>query len=395
MGKREKVNRRLVVGLAICALMTVILVHHTEDSAVSNTSQSVVYHKQKVALGVIMAHVELAKKSKNVSQFVSMLHPGKSDSPVALTYASFKYRLTLLNWLVALNRVNFQKYVIVCLDVELDIYLAHRGVACYPLWKYGSTGKFEKSDNGKDKNSVKQINQLWVTRMSHLVELLNSGQSVILSDSDAVWLDNPISTGLLTPNTGDIVLSRGKFPFDIAKKWGATGCMGVAYFRASKKVVALMQKVYKVAQKTGDDQVAVNRVLFETYGKDPFALFGHKLSVFSTNLDHTLDNPKRGDLPKVVILAHSVVPRFCKHITPLQWETQVQIAHCHPKDGIVEKTFVNWGVASIRQDVMARYDIWCPNVTTASQDNPIEFFKWLDHLALQCAFMKVRQQPVH
>ena len=42
-------------------------------------------------------------------------------------------------------------------------------------------------------------------RAMHVNELLQANVNVILSDSDAIWLKNPFTTGLFTSKTGDIV----------------------------------------------------------------------------------------------------------------------------------------------------------------------------------------------
>ena len=316
--------------------------------------------------------------------------------PLVLTFASFDYQVTLVNWLVAARRAGLKLVGVVCLDRELRDFLEARGLACFSV-SAGAAGAANAADTqaGEELEPLAarrkaaggppaHVVQLWTLRMRLLLELLEAGVSVVMSDTDAVWLrDGTAKGGPLSAQTGDIVLSRGKFPFDQAAQWGATACMGLAFFRATPLVVALVRRTAAETQAAGDDQVGVNRALRDAFGEDPLAVFGHKLS--PTAAAHAVFSPPEGrTLPKVVLLAHATVPRFCADVAPAEWKADVVAAHCHHADGAVGANYANWGKANGRNAAMIKYRLWCPG-SGKSPSGPAPFDAWLAAQAERCA----------
>jgi hypothetical protein len=295
--------------------------------------------------------------------------------------------VTLMNWLVAARRAGLKLVGVVCLDRDLRAFLEARGLACFEASAPAAGEQEPEAVTARRKTAgpPAHVTQLWALRMRLLLELLEAGVSVVMSDTDAVWLrDGTVEGGPLSARTGDIVLSRGKFPFDQAAQWGATACMGLAFFRATPSVVELVRLTAAETQTAGDDQVGINRALRNAFGEDPLAVFSRKLS--PTAAAHALFTPPAGrTLPKVVLLAHSTVPRFCADVAPAEWKTDVVVAHCHHADGVVGANYANWGKANGRNAAMMKYRLWCPG-SGKSPSGLAPFNAWLVTQAERCAF---------
>lgn len=423
----RRVNHRGVIILATLTVMLIVLLQFIEEGSMqsgsSNQSPSAtgrVYKflqdakKAAAAAGVGQRSerplLERAEEAKNISAFVKVISEGE---PVAvLTYVSYSYKSTLLNWLVAMERAKVRGVGVVCLDEDLRNYLRQRGIPCYvPAQAPSSSG--DKKRGGQ--LNLKAINKLWIMRLVHLLEVLRSGVSVILSDGDAIWVDNAITSGLLHERTGDIVASRGKYPWDIAEAWGATLCMGVVYFRSIGPVITMLEHALEEAVQANDDQVGLNNALFNSFGHDPVRVFGRRLDVFEREIAVA---PASATLPRLVILPNQVVPRFCNHLNDKDWSDSVSIAHCHALEGQKAKTFKNWGNAKNRHNIMSKYQLWCDAVeestlsdssgssgnkrsgnTGADVDGlpstPAAFQTWLENTAQTCEFMQFRQKHVN
>eukprot|EP00981_Chlorochromonas_danica_P004431 scaffold886_cov174-Ochromonas_danica.AAC.22 len=100
-----------------------------------------------------------------------------------------------------------------------------------------------------------------------MIQLLEEGVDVFVSDIDAIWLKSPFpDLNTLLP-TSQIVSSRGSFPKDLSGAWGFTLCMGFIYIQASPMSLTLFRHVLHHMLAThggykGDDQYSINQVLF-------------------------------------------------------------------------------------------------------------------------------------
>lgn len=95
---------------------------------------------------------------------------------------------------------------------------------------------------------------------------VEAGHDVIMSDSDALWLADPMKDfSLPVVIDSNIVASRGNFPSQIANQWGATMCMGFIFFRATASRAAMGEFVTvmnALVLKRRDDQLAVCMEMF-------------------------------------------------------------------------------------------------------------------------------------
>lgn len=138
----------------------------------------------------------------------------------------------------ALTRDNIY---LVCLDTPSISFMASIGIRCVPVTE------LLMLDGQKD---------IWKLRVQVVGCLLEAGYDVLLSDSDAVWLSDPMAD---FNSPGNIVASRGSFPEELGESWGATMCMGFVLFRSAGPGMATYQKVMeRIVAETSDDQIALN-----------------------------------------------------------------------------------------------------------------------------------------
>ena len=124
------------------------------------------------------------------------------------------------------------------------------------------------------------MRQLWAVRVLEAEKLLAAGHGAIFFDADAIWqtdvvtLLTAMSTEATETNTAtpppDVVASRGRFPHNIEKVWGATVCMGLIYFAPTPGAAALLRAMRHYIDPDPavpfDDQIAINRALMDEAG---------------------------------------------------------------------------------------------------------------------------------
>lgn len=158
---------------------------------------------------------------------------------VILTFSNHDYLPTLANWMAGLRKLGVDNYEVICMDKRMVAFMKSIGRPCL------------------SHRNVQRTPQIWEFRLKMLAKLLDKGVDVVLSDADAFWLRDPAA--LLTEG-GDIVASRGKFPFNVADQLGAAACMGWISFRGTPSVARFLRKEV-MSRFAGDDQVALNYAL--------------------------------------------------------------------------------------------------------------------------------------
>lgn len=170
---------------------------------------------------------------------------------------------------------------------------------------------------------------VWMLRVKVCRCLVLAGYNVLVSDADAVWLNDPIGDmNRLGIENSNIIGQRDTRPMDLAGYWGTTLCFGFLYFRAGGNIMTrLLDNTTTIAMKNYDDQKAFN-----------FALFSLGI-VWDDDSDMAVQSSKGvgsgvitdGDVRfEVSILPHSTYPRWCGH-TPVVLNTTV-VAHCLSSD---------------------------------------------------------------
>eukprot|EP01039_Chlorochromonas_danica_P006296 gene6296-6942_t len=175
-----------------------------------------------------------------------------------LIFLSKDYFNLFHNWLIHYRSIcdHDDHLELVCLDKGIKSSLETVGLTCSDRF---STINFRLL-------SVSRT-EVWLQRMKAMIQLLEEGVDVFVSDIDAIWLKSPFpDLNTLLP-TSQIVSSRGSFPKDLSGAWGFTLCMGFIYIQASPMSLTLFRHVLHHMLTTeggnkGDDQYSINEVLF-------------------------------------------------------------------------------------------------------------------------------------
>lgn len=246
---------------------------------------------------------------------LSWVPPGHHPTLV-MQAVTASYVLVEENFIIHMEKVsvlNRGDLFVLCLDDKTMKALGRLGVTCVPL---------EGFRGHKD---------IWTVRVKVLSCLIEAGHNVLLSDSDALWLKDPMQDIFLSHATAgsEVISQRGSFPSNFGHRWGATICMGFAFFRArSRGISTFLDKFYETVLVKGDDQVAVNHALsdlgieWEKQGD-----YGDMQYLNSTRVGRGIVK----DLPDnftVSLLPHSTYTRRCD-VTNLSEQTVV--AHCLSK----------------------------------------------------------------
>ena len=135
---------------------------------------------------------------------------------------------------------------IICYDKKFADFYESRGGLCA-----------QHERRGEKIRAIRDWRQAWRLRSDAASKLLARGVNVIFSDTDALWMKNPL--WYLRPHImGDVILSRGLFPQTFSDIYGASGCMGFAFFSGTPDVAAFF-KSYIVGRE--DDQKALGNAL--------------------------------------------------------------------------------------------------------------------------------------
>ena len=161
-----------------------------------------------------------------------------------LTFCNADYVPVARNWLRALAEIGLDHAAtIVSLDEATRASFASDQVLHRPL-----------SPSSDD------LSALWSHRIGVLRELLSSGEAIIHSDADAIWLRDPMPD--ILASDADMVFSQGTiWPPDVHRHHGIVLCCGFFFLRPDQQVLAFLDAVDARMITDRDDQMAVNRVV--------------------------------------------------------------------------------------------------------------------------------------
>ncbi len=215
-----------------------------------------------------------------------------------------------MNWLIFFYHRchNVSLIYFICLDKAIETNLPKYGLSCSHVHHLPA---------------AQSNNRLWLVRARVTKHLLEQGYDVLMTDSDAIWLQNPFLV-LQRYQDSDVVASRASFPEDISAKLGATVCMGFIYIRASNKTVMMWDEVYTFMSKTprADDQRNFNQLLVAwgiRYDTRPSYLKSLTPNLGSFEL--------KGQPVKLTLLPHAQFMRMCDP-RRVGDTLQAVVAHC-------------------------------------------------------------------
>ncbi len=167
-----------------------------------------------------------------------------------ISFCNYPYREIALNWVKHLEELSINNYEVLCLDPESDEYL---------------------KSHGCNSRVLNEFNDDWISGCKHTMrrtfifkKYLKEGFDIIHSDTDAIWLKNPIPQ-LIESNSQDIIVStvrhREAFPPEVREAFGFTCCMGWIFFRSNYKTIKYLDKFLNTREIKGSDQKNFNQFL--------------------------------------------------------------------------------------------------------------------------------------
>ena len=241
--------------------------------------RQVVVQPMDMLVSVLVSGLIKGRDHSVLSTAVTGLTPPRI---IALAVASAGYEVLLNNWLRCARAVS---------DVPIRVALYDRnatrsctgGGSCRAAFEAriirlsGTVVFWPAQHENHEKDGAAGI---WKWRLGVLGELLDSGQAdhVLLSDTDAVWVRDPVPSLIGAHRQSAIVASTAPWPDDIALKWGQqygfhhSLCMGFISFdrEASQFVQALWRdcEALSLPRLPGDyacdDQLALNSALLQS-----------------------------------------------------------------------------------------------------------------------------------
>lgn len=193
------------------------------------------------------------------------------NKTLILSFANIDYLPVIDNWISALNRLKIKNYIVVCLDQEIHNLFLQKNI---PVLL---------------RPCVNELDSLWVHRIDIIKEFLDSGFNILHSDADAVWLKNPLEKYIYNQSY-DMIFSQGTvWPPDIHKKWQFVLCCGFFYVKSNAAVLKFFESLSIRVRKDKDDQISINRMLYEESIKwevsDDYCLpFKDKTFICSNNI---------------------------------------------------------------------------------------------------------------
>lgn len=232
-----------------------------------------------------------------------------------------------LNWLISYDETcredSLRHVEIVCMDPGVRPIMESLGHACssssFEL-SYPRTSNSRGFELFRRRNPSREerMGSIWLKRVEIVAAYLDKGVDVVLSDADAIWLKGDSLFRDLSHFGGDnsLVVSRAWWPHELYTRWGATACMGFAYFRGAdgfsafffRSMLEQLRSPADRVQKIPDDQVAFNTQLSAMNISWPANL----TVLGNTQADRGVILWE-GRLQGVVLLPHERYPRQCRN----------------------------------------------------------------------------------
>ena len=167
-----------------------------------------------------------------------------------ISFCNYPYREIALNWVKHLEALSIDNYEVLCLDLESDEYLKSHG--CHS-------------------RVLDEFNDDWISGCKHTMrrtfifkKYLEEGFDIIHSDTDALWVKNPIPD-LIDSNNQDVIVSTVRhgaaFPPEVREAFGFTCCMGWIFFRSNHRTVSYLDRFLNTREIKGSDQKNFNEFL--------------------------------------------------------------------------------------------------------------------------------------
>lgn len=232
----------------------------------------------------------------DTNKLLELVKTREDNNTVILTFADHRYTEVLLNWLIGLNRLGITNYIVVSLDEEIHGFLSERGFPSF-LSPWEGT-----------------LSDLWALRVKIFHTLCAHEIDFIHSDTDAIWLTNPIPEYFNAADHHIISSSGTVWPPDVVKTQGFVFCCGLFYMKGCAQTLALMEEICSDVAVSGDDQVSFNKaiqrrqIIWDTSHRHPYTLTydGQRFLCFKD----MIFGQSRDQQFKVALLPHHLFQRL-------------------------------------------------------------------------------------
>jgi hypothetical protein len=165
--------------------------------------------------------------------------------PLVVTFSDARYLPLLDPWLERLAALGIRRYRVYGLDATTVGWCRRRAVDAVAVdWREGD------------------LRDLWVHRIQVFTALLRAGEEIVHSDTDAIWLRNPLEVGSAAGREEDLLFSQGTvWPPEAHDRWGFVLCCGWFRARPTRAAVSFFEALELDVRSSGDDQISVNRLL--------------------------------------------------------------------------------------------------------------------------------------
>ncbi len=180
------------------------------------------------------------------------------NGTVCVTFISQECLRVGIYWLGAMQRLGLRNVLVIAGDEPTNAAMAARGVACVQA----ELGADDRHVSFQSASGLTWNGLAMATLKFPVVRfLLAQGCDVVLSDIDALWLQDPLPhcRGL-----ADIAFQRAcYFPVALVQEWGFAACSGFIYWRSTNGTIAFLDSCLSEARQVQDDQIALNLALVE------------------------------------------------------------------------------------------------------------------------------------
>ena len=239
----------------------------------------------------------------------------KKDNTIIITFANYAYHDILFNWLVSIDKLGIDNYLIFSLDAQTHQFLVDKGIPSVLLPVHGD------------------LSALWQMRLEVFAFISENNTDFIHSDVDAIWLRDPRPV-YFEGQSSAFVFSQGTiWPPVVYREWGFVLCCGFFLIRSGAAATALFSVWRALIQESGDDQYSLNAALMSMrlkWNKDDTTPYFLKCDPDS-DLIQCFDKVIQGTFPErdetISMLPHHLFQR-----TPVSEENPyLKHIHCRQK----------------------------------------------------------------
>jgi hypothetical protein len=206
------------------------------------------------------------------------------SGPLPVVIVTNKDAMLLGNWIRHIKALGITRFLIVAMDLALSECLSKAGIVA-------ARCEFDGS-----------INDFWLQRLLIWDFLVQHEIHLIQSDSDAVWLRNPIPEHF-SQSDFDVLISQGTFhPTGIHARWHFVLCMGLFYARPGPGTKAFFSawRSRGSAILALDDQIVMNNLLYGNILPGVCDPLQFRIGLLPHSLFQRITDPKRDPFVKHV-----------------------------------------------------------------------------------------------